>query len=453
MSSSTTDPRPPREVFTVSQLNREVRTLLEGQLPLLWVAGEISNLARPASGHLYFTLKDSAAQVRCAMFRTRSAHTGVRLENGLEILARARVGLYEPRGDYQLIVEHIEEAGDGRLRRAFDQLKAQLAAEGLFDAAHKRPLPHPPRRLGIVTSASGAALHDILTVLHRRYRALPVVIYPTQVQGRGAAEQIAATIRLAGERAECDLLIVGRGGGSLEDLWAFNEEPVARAIYTSPIPVVSAVGHEIDFTIADFVADVRAPTPSAAAELVSLDSHALLHQLHGTQQRLLRGLEGRLGQRRRELALLERRLKHPGRRLQELAQRVDELELRLGRAARLRVAQTQGRVRELAARLARHTPQHRIERLDARREELYHRLSAALERRHTALRQRLAVAARALEAVSPLATLARGYAIVSDEQGRVLHRVTEAKQGGQISARLEEGRLICRIEEVLHEKT
>src|SRR5512139_1087653 len=259
----------PREIYTISRLNREARALLEGHFPLMWIEGEISNLSRPASGHLYFSLKDPFAQVRCAMFRMRGMHLTFRPADGMHVLVRARLSLYEPRGDYQLIVEHMEEVGDGALRRAFEQLKQRLLAEGLFESGRKRALPALPRCIGVITSPTGAAIHDILTVLHRRFPAIPVIVYPVPVQGAGAAEQIATMIHRASERGDCDVLIVGRGGGSLEDLWPFNEEVVARAIYTSAIPVVSAVGHEIDFTIADFVADLRAPTPSAAAEMVS----------------------------------------------------------------------------------------------------------------------------------------------------------------------------------------
>lgn len=283
-----------RAVYTVSRLNQEVRLLLENVYPLIWVEGEISNLSRPSSGHYYFSLKDQEAQVRCAMFRNTAIRLRFQPKDGMQVLVRARVGLYPARGEFQLIIEHMEDAGDGRLRRAFEELKHKLQREGLFDAARKRPLPVPPRRLGIVTSPTGAAIHDVLTVLRRRFPLLPVLIYPVQVQGEGAAEQIAAAIRLANERKEVDLLLVTRGGGSLEDLWAFNEEVVARAIYASEIPVVSAVGHEVDVTIADLVADQRAPTPSAAAEMISPDAGAWLMQLsrhqaclQQQQQRLL----------------------------------------------------------------------------------------------------------------------------------------------------------------------
>ena len=265
-----------REIFTVSDLNREARELLEGHFPLVWVEGEISNLARPSSGHIYFSLKDEAAQVRCAMFKMRNRLLNFQPENGQQVLARARISLYEARGDFQLIIEHMEETGDGALRRQFELLKHKLFEEGLFDESHKRELPSLPTRLGVITSPSGAAIRDILSVLKRRFPGIPILIYPVPVQGNEAPPAIIDAIKTAGIRKDCDLLILARGGGSLEDLWAFNDESVARAIYHCPIPVVTGIGHEIDFTIADFVADFRAPTPSAAAEYISPDQNEWL---------------------------------------------------------------------------------------------------------------------------------------------------------------------------------
>ncbi len=439
---------PVRTVFSVTQLNREVRELLEGSLPLLWVEGEISNLARPASGHLYFSLKDEQAQVRCAMFRTRNTLLAFRPENGMHVVIRARVGLYEPRGEFQIIAEHMEEAGDGALRRAFDALKQRLNAEGLFDAARKRALPELPRRIGVVTSPSGAAIRDILSILQRRFPAIPVVLYPVQVQGQGAAAQIARAIRRAGTRNECDVLIVGRGGGSLEDLWAFNEEVVARAIHESPLPVVSAVGHEIDFTIADFVADCRAPTPSAAAELLSPDRQEWLARLSALQLRLRRAIHLRLQERQKTLEWMGKRLKHPGRRLQEITQRVDELEQRLGHAQRNHLRHCTARLAQLRARLERHTPMHRLERLETHRQDLGRRLHTATVHRLTHQRQRLATLARALDAVSPLATLGRGYAIALRSDGSVLRSSGETAPGERVEVRLAKGQLLCRIEEI-----
>jgi len=447
MLEPVSNPARQRDIFTVSRLNREVRAVLEGSFPLLWVEGEISNLARPRSGHLYFSLKDEAAQVRCAMFRNRNLHLSFHPEAGMQVVARVRVSLYEGRGDFQLIVEHMEESGDGALRRAFDQLKQQLAAEGLFDAAHKRPLPPLPHRIGVVTSPTGAAIRDILTVLKRRFPAIEVVVYPAAVQGEEAAEAIAAAIGKAGARGECDVLIVGRGGGSLEDLQAFNEEVVARAIHASTLPVVAAVGHEIDFTIADFVADQRAPTPSAAAELLSPDRNEWSARLQHLEARLARALNNRLQTHRQQLTGLEKRLQHPGRRLQQIAQRLDEMEARLSRAWRALLAQRRARLETDQARLQRHNPLQRLQRLAQRRETLEQRLRTGWETVAARRRQQLASAARALDAVSPLATLARGYAIVTRvEDGAVLRRADQTAPGEAVEARLHHGRLRCRVE-------
>jgi len=388
--------KPFREVYSVSRLNREARLLLETGLPALWVEGELSNVARPSSGHWYFTLKDADAQVRCAMFRSANARVRVVPRDGLQVLLRARVSLYEPRGDYQLIAEHLEEAGEGVLRRRFEELKARLAAEGLFDAAAKRPLPRLPRRIGVITSPTGAAIRDILHVLRRRFPAVPVILYPVPVQGAAAAGAIAAALRLAGERAEADVLIVARGGGSLEDLWAFNEEVVARAIRASRIPVVTGVGHEVDFTIADFAADVRAPTPSGAAELAVPDAAEWRRQLDGAAARLATAAGRRLARAAERLAWLVGRLRrvHPRERLARRAQRLDELEARMRRA-------------------------------------LVQRLAAS--------RARLLAASRTLNAVSPLATLERGYSILVTADGRLVRAAREVAVGAPVVARTGHG--------------
>lgn len=437
---------PRRDVYTVSRLNAEARAVLEGSFPLIWVEGEISNLARPSSGHWYFSLKDAGAQVRCAMFRQRNLLLRFKPQDGMHVLIRARVSLYEGRGEFQLIAEHMEEAGAGALQRAFEMLKQRLAAEGLFDPARKRPLPRLPHRIGVVTSPTGAAIHDILQVLARRFPAIPVVIYPVPVQGAGAGEQIAAAIARAGARGECDVLIVGRGGGSLEDLWAFNEEVVARAIYAAPIPVVSAVGHEIDFTIADFVADLRAPTPSAAAELLSPDREEMRTQLLQLRLRLARSFQRQMQHQRRRLETLQKRLKHPGRRLQEIAQRLDELEQRLARAVHHLLRHAAARLTALHARLERHTPLHRVQALQTRQQELQRRLRQGVLLHLDRLDRRLAQAAHALDTVSPLATLSRGYAILTTTDGRVLRAAAQTAPGQQVQARLGQGRLLCRVE-------
>lgn len=438
-----------RAVYTVSRLNQEVRLLLENVYPLIWVEGEISNLSRPSSGHYYFSLKDQEAQVRCAMFRNTAIRLRFQPKDGMQVLVRARVGLYPARGEFQLIIEHMEDAGDGRLRRAFEELKHKLQREGLFDAARKRPLPVPPRRLGIVTSPTGAAIHDVLTVLRRRFPLLPVLIYPVQVQGEGAAEQIAAAIRLANERKEVDLLLVTRGGGSLEDLWAFNEEVVARAIYASEIPVVSAVGHEVDVTIADLVADQRAPTPSAAAEMISPDAGAWLMQL-SRHQACLQQQQQRLLQRLRErLDWLHRRvqMQHPQRRLQDASQRLDGLQLRLEQRMRQRLRELTVRQQHAAQRLLQRSPAGQIKTRQDHVADLRQRLVLATRHRFQLCRQRLSFNAHRLDAVSPLATLARGYAVVRHgESGRILRDAGEVSPGERITAQLAQGELHCLVE-------
>jgi len=437
----------PRQVYSVSQLNREARAVLEGHFPLLWVEGEISNFARPGSGHLYFSLKDEHAQARCAMFRVRNLHLRFEPRNGMHVVARVRISMFEPRGEFQLIVEHMEEAGDGVLRRAFDALKARLQTEGLFDPARKRPLPAMPNTVGVITSPTGAAIRDVLTILRRRCPAIQVIVYPVPVQGAGAAQKIAAAIGRAGMRGECDVLIVGRGGGSLEDLWAFNEEVVARAVHASPIPVVSAVGHEIDFTIADFVADVRAATPSAAAELVSPDGAQQLKRLARLDARLTRCTQAVVARKRQMLVWVDKRLKHPGRKLQEMAQRVDELQSRLVKAEQRWLRHMGARLATVSARLSQHTPVHRLARLADRRRNLTHRLAAAMGRAHETRVQYLHANVRALHAISPLATLGRGYAIVQRTDGSVVRAPVEVAVGDRLRARLAQGALNVRVEE------
>ncbi|OGT20693.1 MAG: exodeoxyribonuclease VII large subunit [Gammaproteobacteria bacterium RBG_16_57_12] len=444
------DYQPARQVFSVSQLTSESRKVLEGAFPLIWVEGEISNLSRPGSGHWYFSLKDEAAQVRCAMFRPRNRLLNFAPENGMHILLRAKVSLYEPRGDFQILVEHMEQAGLGALQRAFEELKARLSEEGLFDTERKRPLPTLPRRIGVVTSPTGAALHDILTVLRRRFPAIPVLVYPVQVQGEGAARQIAAAIRLASQRQDCDVLIVGRGGGSLEDLWAFNEEAVARAIYDCQIPVVSAVGHEVDFTIADFVADQRAATPSAAAELVSPDRQDWLRILARQELRLTSRVRHHLQLKQQALSWQTRRLRRPDQRLQEQAQRLDELEQRLHNGRARLWSQWHHQQAMLGARLLRFNPQQQLQELKLRLAGLSKRQDIAVRHLIKNRGQHLERLAHTLDAISPLATLGRGYSIVTRLPERMLLRnAADIKTGDKVEARLRQGRLICQVEESL----
>jgi exodeoxyribonuclease VII large subunit len=433
-----------RDVYTVSRLNKEVRLLLESGLPVLWLEGELSNFAAPASGHWYFSLKDAQAQVRCAMWRQRNSLLRFRPKEGMLVLARARVGLYEPRGEYQLIVEHLEEAGEGALKREFEKLKTRLAAEGLFAPERKRPLPAVPRRIGVVTSPTGAAIHDILRVLRARFPAAAVLVYPTAVQGAAAVPEIVRAIETASRRQECDVLIVARGGGSLEDLWCFNDERVARAISASRIPTVTGVGHEVDVTIADFVADLRAPTPSAAALAAVPDKAAFLETLAQLQIRFAGAMGRALRARMLALGAVAQRLQvsHPGARLAQHTQRLDDLDLRLRSALRGNLLHQRQRVENLATRLWRENPRHRLEVLCARAATLRQRMVTALAGSLNELEQRLALAARTLDAVSPLATLARGFAVVSRaDDGRLLRDAAHAPPGTEIEARLSKGRL------------
>lgn len=442
--------QPARDVYTISRLVREARYVLESHFSLLWIEGEISNLSQPASGHFYFTLKDSAAQVRCAMFRNRNRLLGFTLKEGAQVLARAQVGLYEARGEFQLIVEHLEEAGDGALRRVFEELKQRLAAEGLFAPEHKRALPILPKRVGVITSPSGAAIRDILSVLNRRFPATSVLIYPVPVQGKEAAQKIAAAIAQAEQRQDCDLLILTRGGGSLEDLWAFNEEVLARAIYHCPLPLICGVGHEIDFTIADFVADRRAPTPSAAAEIAVPDSHEWYQRFLNFEQRLNLLFQQHLRYQRQLLKSLTKRLRHPRSQSQELVQRVDELEQRLNRAYIALNREQTSRQDHLLTRLRALNPARYLEAYHLRLENLNRRLHISWQQSLKQQRMRLDIARRALQAVSPQATLERGYAIVTGPQG-VVRTANQIQPGVKIEAQLARGRIRGKITDILEE--
>jgi len=440
--------RPDRDIYSVSRLNREVRVLLERGFGSLWLEAEISNFARPSSGHWYFSLKDATAQVRCAMFRQRNMLCTFTARDGQKVLVRARIGLYEPRGEYQLIVDHMEDAGLGALKRQFEELSAKLAQEGLFAADRKRPLPLLPRRIGIITSPTGAAVRDILHVLARRFPAASVLIYPVPVQGAAAAAEIVAALELAGRRAECDVLILARGGGSLEDLWAFNDERLARAIVACPIPVITGIGHEIDFTIADFAADVRAPTPSAAAELVVPDAEEWLNAFVQFGARLQRGVRRRLQEHRARLRWLTGRaaLVSPAARLSAQAQRLDELEQSMVRALRRRLQEHRERLRWLTGRAALVSPSARLTQQLLRLENLNQRLYRAWRQVISSRREKLQPLIRTLNAVSPLATLERGYAIVSIEGGQILRNAVDAKPGTIIEARLAQGSVRAKVE-------
>ena len=437
--------------LTVSELNRQARQLLEQGIARVWVEGEVSNLARPASGHVYFTLKDASAQLRCAWFKQRQRGPTIHLKNGDKMLALGKVGIYEARGEYQMVVERMESVGEGELRRRFELLKIKLQGEGLFDDDRKRELPALPTRIGIITSPSGAAVRDILTVLKRRFPLVPVVIYPSAVQGDAAAGELVTAIKTATERDECDVLIIGRGGGSLEDLWPFNEEIVARAIGDCPVPVVSAVGHEVDFTIADFVADLRAPTPSGAAELVVPDQ--------GEWQRMITAMAARM-------AILSRR------HVENTAQTLDWLNKRLAQsspaaivarqdawlsnlrqvmvaAMRHSMTKRSGDIERIRSRLLQRSPALHVQSSVARLAGLKHRIVSAGRDQVQSRQMQLKVIARGLNSVSPLATLDRGYAIVTDSKtGQIVSDASKLKTGDGISARLAAGSVDATVTDI-----
>ncbi len=440
-----------RTIYSVSELNLTIRSLLESEFPLLWVEGEISNFSQPTSGHMYFTLKDSNAQVRCAMFKNRGMYLRFKPANGMQILIRAKVGLYEARGEFQLVAEHMEEAGAGALQRAFNELKAKLSAQGLFDAARKKALPGVPTKIGVITSPTGAAIRDVLSVLRRRFPAIPVLIYPVPVQGEGAAQKIAAAIKLASKRKDCDVLLLVRGGSSLEDLWSFNEEIVARAIVDCDIPIVCGVGHETDVTIADFAADMRAPTPSAAAELVSPDQARYVQafaRLDSRLQQLMRGLLQQLAQ---QLDGLKQGLEryHPINRIAEQTFELNELIKRLKQTWQYFFTQQQYQLERLSSRLHNTSPQQFIQHHTQHLAALQHRLLQSLPQQLAQKRQQLAGLSRTLHAVSPLQTLGRGYAIVSNSQGQTLTDSQQVNAGDSLQIRLHRGRIVGRVEKTL----
>jgi exodeoxyribonuclease VII large subunit len=438
---------PGRTVYTVSRLNNEVRLLLERGLGVVWVEGELSNFSQPSSGHWYFSLKDRESQVRCAMFRLKNAALGFTPRAGQHVIARGRVSLFEPRGEYQLIIDHLEEAGIGALQREFERVKAKLAAEGLFAGEHKRSLPRFPRRIAVVTSPTGAAVRDVLNILARRFPPAAVLVYPTPVQGAAAVPAIVHALQLASARRDCDVLILARGGGSLEDLWAFNDERVARAIRGCAIPVVTGIGHEIDFTIADFAADARAPTPSGAAELVAPDRSACLDALGRMEARMTACM-------RRELRAVSSRLTHagvrlkqahPGVRLLHQAQRLDDLEQRLASAAHAVLHMRRHRINDAFTNLLQHSPEHLAREYRRRHEGLEARLGRAMNEYLSRRSHRVELAKRTLDAAGPEATLARGFAIVTRADGTLITDARSVPPGEEIEARLASGLLTARV--------
>ncbi len=437
------------DIYNVTRLNREVRAVLEGSFPAVWVQAEISNLAQPASGHIYFTLKDEYSQVRCAMFRNRRQFLKFAPENGMLVLVRANVSLYENRGDFQLIIEHMEPAGVGALQRAFEELKQRLLKEGLFDEIHKKPVPHMASRIGVITSPAGAAIRDILNILRRRFPSAEVIIYPTAVQGEKSADEICRMVKAAESRNECEVLILARGGGSLEDLWAFNNEKLARVIFDCTLPVVTGIGHEIDYTIADFVADQRAPTPSAAAELVSPDQRQLNNDFQQYRKKLLQRIQHIVQDRRQHLRYLEQCIPHPLRTIQMISQQVDSYAMQVLHALRNRLDKRAKEVADLKFRLGSYNPVHQLKMNMAHCQELRQRLSRACRQSLTQQGSYLSSLSRALNTVSPLSTLKRGYSIVSRVDDKaIIHAASELKAGELINTRLAQGHVHSRIEKI-----
>lgn len=442
---------PEAVIYTVSRLNREARELLNEHFFKIRVEGEISNLSTPASGHIYFSLKDADAQVRCAMFRSQRRRLTFTPKNGDRVIVDAQVSLFEPRGDYQLIVAKIQNAGAGELRRAFEALKAKLAAEGLFEAQAKQPLPRLPATIGVISSPSGAAVRDILTVLKRRFPAVPVIIYGIAVQGSTAKQEIVRALQIANRRRECDVIILARGGGSLEDLWPFNEETVARAIYASELPVITGIGHEIDFTIADFAADLRTATPSAAAESATPDYREWLRKFQHHEARITQLQQKQLQHKRQLLDWLTKRLllQHPSRQLTNKSQRLDDIELRLNQALQRKLSQCSHRLAGQSAQLWQFSPAERIRACQTHRDNLGRRLCTAIQHNLEKRQQRLARSSQTLHAISPLATLDRGYALVTRQADRKLVRSSAQLHPGDIvTTRLAKGRFTSQVQEI-----
>ena len=437
-----------RTAIAVSELNKQVKSLLENSFLSIRVVGEISNLAKPSSGHWYFTLKDQKAQVRCAMFRGNNLRVAFVPKEGDQVVVTGRVSLYEGRGDYQMICNAMEQDGQGQLQVLFEKLKLKLQAQGLFDADRKKPIPEHPKCIGVITSPTGAAIHDILTVLNRRYPGLPVRLYPTAVQGNEAAAQIVNAIELANREGLADVLIIGRGGGSLEDLWPFNEEAVALSLAHSKIPTVSAVGHEIDFSIADMVADLRAPTPSAAAELLSPNGAEILAKINRAERALKQRFDWLISAKQAQLNSLRQRLRHPGERIREQAQRCDELELRLHSSMNRLMRDKRNQLNQNRNQLGRLNPSNNL----TIQHDLVKQLMSRLERLTQAKIDRrtleLAEKAGRLHAISPLATLERGYALATTDQQEVIRDSRQVKAGQSINIRLQKGSIKTTVTEI-----
>lgn len=437
-----------RHIYHVSELNQDVRTLLETGFPQLWLEGEISNFSCPSSGHWYFTLKDSRAQVRCAMFKNKNAKVGFTPKQGDKILAKVKISLYEARGEYQLIADSMEEAGFGALQRAYEVLKSKLQKEGLFDSSLKQTLPRSPKQIGVITSATGAAIRDVLSVLKRRYPMTPILLYPTLVQGNSAPTEIIKAITTANNQATCDVIILTRGGGSLEDLWAFNDESVARAIFHCRIPIISAIGHEVDFTIADFVADVRAATPSAAAEQVVPDQAEIHADIVKLKQRLLSHFTSLLSRKKEQLYWLQKQIKHPAQQLNEKAQRLDELELRLHQGIKNQLNYKQQLAKSTRKLLSQLSPDALLKKKQQNTQFLIHRLQQAMENQLNHKRSQFIISSRTLNTVSPLATLDRGYSIVSHQKtNHIIQSHNDIQINEEIKVKLNHGQLLCTVKQ------
>jgi exodeoxyribonuclease VII large subunit len=434
---------PERKIYSVTELSREIKGMLEGKFPDVWVTGEVSNFRAAGSGHLYFTLKDASAQLRAVCFRNQARYLKFKPQDGISVIARGRLSVYEARGEYQLLVEYLEPAGLGALQLAFEQLKAKLAAEGLFDPARKKPLPVLPRTVGIVTSPSGAAIRDILRVLRRRFPNMNALLYPVKVQGEGAAEEIAAGIAYFSKHSLADVLIVGRGGGSLEDLWAFNEEPVARAIAASKIPIISAVGHETDFTIADFVADLRAPTPSAAAELVVHRKQDFVSELDHRARRMTQVLRLKLSEARERLTGLRLHavFQMVAARITERAQRVDDAIAEMNRLITGKLSDCRQALLETSSGVVRYDFGRLLTLKAAALAEREAKLAAEISTSLNERKARLAQVTAILAERSPLTILNRGYSITRDASGRILHDATQVNIGDDVSIHLAHGEL------------
>ena len=436
-----------KETYTVSRIVREARGMLVDAFPLIWVEGEVSNLAMPASGHIYFVLKDKLAQVRCAMFRNYQQNLRFTPENGMQLLVRARVTLYEKRGEFQLVAEHIEEAGSGALQRAYEALKQRLAEQGLFAKTHKQPLPSFPRTIGVISSPDAAAVHDILTVLNRRFPATDVIVYPALVQGKAAAKQIIEAVLVADKRRECDVLIISRGGGSLEDLWSFNDEKLAHTVFACKIPIISAVGHEIDFTIIDFVADVRASTPSAAAEMVVPDKNEYFNSIDDYSRRLRLLMGHYLNSQKRYIYQLKQRLSHPTVQIDKNRQRLEHLAEKLRFVWTKLIKSKRDRLRFWRMKLKHPQDKIILEKLKLKQcnRRLHNTIQHVLQHHKTYLGQQM----HTLKVVSPLNTLERGYSItLSNKDGHVLTKVADTKIGDSINVRLNHGTLDCQITKI-----